>query len=102
MVNKEAYSLFRPVDVHTDSYLGDETTEAASPFPEDLHGDPVTQLRAYRENSHPLTALARARTQGDMAALAEHFMQVNLRGLQPSARDVQNANFARYRALFKR
>lgn len=101
MAEKEAYSLFRPVDVHTDSYLGDETAEAASPFPEDFHGDPVTQLRAYRENSHPLTALARARTQGDLAALAEHFMQVNLRGLQPTAREVQHANLAHYRTLFK-
>lgn len=101
MDDKQAYSMFRPVDIHTDSYMDDETSQAASPFPEDEHGDPVTQLRAYRANSHPLLALAKARTQGDIAALAERFMRVNLGQMQPTARDVQLDNLAKYRSLFR-
>lgn len=102
MADKRAYSMFRPVDIHTDTSLYDEeTAQATSPFPEDSHGDPLTQLRAYRANSHPLAALARAHSTGDIAALAERFMRVNLGQLQPTARAVQLDNMTKYRSLFQ-
>ena len=101
VADKSAYSLFRPVDIHSDTYTNGETSQATSPFPEDENGDPITQLRAYRANSHPLIALARARTTGDIAALAERFMRVNLGQMQPTARDVQLENLSKYRSLFQ-
>lgn len=100
--NKHAYSIFCPVDLPVRGATDSEDVQTPSPFPEDEFGDPVSQLRAYRLNSHPLTALARARSQEEIAALAAHFIPRNLRQLQPTARAVQLANLNSYRIMFPR
>jgi hypothetical protein len=99
MLDKSAYSIFRPVDLPTNRFLESNDT-ATSPFPEDAHGDPVSQLRAFRLNSHPLTVLAKARSAADIAALATNFSAINPPQVRLTPQEVQLANLRYYRSMF--
>jgi hypothetical protein len=69
-MNKQAYTLLHAVDP-----IGNQDwIPAPSMLPEDLNGQPVTMLRAYREDNPHLHALAQAVMLGGVRMLPRHML----------------------------